>query len=189
MKKETKNQGLQAFKLRDHLVPFLFKEFKAEEEVAMPNLQTKSIKLHKTSSLSRTINLVHRQYEDDTHKYDYRIHFKIRTVRGGRKYDGALYKTYKDSFEKLYFSAADNQYINGFFEDLFRNAFVFYVNGSKQFSEMAIRAVINDFIDEYDLLELGFDTEALRMLYYRETAKENKLTRFQHKIANRVYNY
>tara|TARA_R110002050_G_scaffold69507_2_gene150336 strand:+ start:18281 stop:18850 length:570 start_codon:yes stop_codon:yes gene_type:complete len=180
---------LSPFKLRDHLVPFLFNEFKSEETVEMPYLKTKAIKLNKTSSLSRTINLVHSKYEDNTQVYDYRIQFSIKMVRGGKKYESALYKTRKDQHELLCFSDNDNQFINGFFEDIFRMAFIFYVNGSKQFTTCGIKEVINDFIDTYDLLELGFDTETLRILYYRETGKENKLTRFQHKIANRVNNY
>lgn len=189
LKLESFEKELLPFRLRDHLVPFLFNEFKTEEAAIMPNLITKAIKLHKTSSLSRTINLVHSKYEDNTHLYDYRIQFSIKMVRGGKKYESALYKTLKDEHERMYFSETDNQYINGFFEDIFRTAFIYYVNGSKQFTACGIKEVINDFIDTYDLLELGFDTETLRVLYYRETAKEHKLTRFQHKISNRVNNY
>ncbi|KAA2218263.1 hypothetical protein [Maribacter flavus] len=177
------------FRLRDHLVPFLFNEFKCEEAVVMPRLKTKAIKLHKTSSICRLINMVHSKYEENTHLYDYRIQFSIRIVKGGKKYDSALFKTRKDEHELLQFTEYDNNYINGFFEDIFRTAFIFYVNGSKQFTSVAIKEVINDFMDEYDLLELGFDTESLRILYYRETGKENKLTRFQHKSSNRVNNY
>jgi len=180
---------LVPFRLRDHLVPFLFNEFKSEESVVMPNLQTKSIKLHKTSSLSRTIALVHERYEEKPQQYDYRIQFSVRQVRGGKKFESSLYKTRKEGFEIMCFTESENQYINGFFEDIFRTAFIYYVNGSRQFTTDGIKAVINDFIDEYDLLELGFDTETLRILYYRENGKENKLTRFQHRISNRVNNY
>lgn len=189
MKLETFEKELVPFRLRDHLVPFLFNEFKTEESVVMPDFLTKVIKLHKTSSLSRTINLVHSKYEDNTHLYDYRIQFSIKTVRGGKKYESFIYKTQKDVHEMMCFSKADNQYINGFFEDIFRTAFIYYVNGAKQFAGSGTTKAVNDFIDRYDLLELGFDTEALRVLYYRETAKEHKLTRFQHRISNRVYNH
>lgn len=170
-------------------MPFLFNEFKAEEVVTMPRLQTKAIKLNRTSSICRIINLIHDKYEEDTQLYDYRIQFSIRMVQGGKKFESSLYKTKKDIHQILRFTEADNNYINSFFEDIFRTAFIFYVNGSKQFTTIGIKEVINDFMDEYDLLELGFDTETLRILYYRETAKENKLTRFQHKKSNRVINY
>lgn len=181
--------NLVAFRLRDHLVPFLFNEFKAEEMVSMPRLDTKSIKLNRTSSICRIINLIHAKYEDAAHLYDYRIQFSIKSVRGGKKFESALYKTRKDVHEVLCFTEADNNYINSFFEDIFRTAFVYYVSGSKQFTNISIKEVINDFMDEYDLLELGFDTETLRVLYYRESGKEHKLTRFQHKKSNRVINY
>lgn len=180
---------LVPFRLRDHLVPFLFNEFKAEEVVMMPRLQTKAIKLNRTSSICRIINLIHAKYEENTHLYDYRIQFSIRMVQGGKKFESSLFKSRKDVHEILRFTESDNTYINSFFEDIFRTAFIFYVNGSKQFTNIGVKEVINDFMDEYDLLELGFDTEALRILYYRETSKENKLTRFQHKKSNRVTNY
>ena len=180
---------LVPFRLRDHLVPFLFNEFKSEETVVMPRLQTKAVKLNKKSSLCRIISLVHGRYENDPQLYDYRIQFSIKMVRGGKQYESSLYKTKKEFHEMLSFTEHENQYINGFFEDIFRTAFIYYVNGSRRFTSDAIKEVINDFIDEYDLLELGFDVETLRILYYRETGKENKLSRFQHQMANRVHNY
>lgn len=187
--KNSKEKELLAFKLRDHLVPFLFNEFKAEEVVSMPNLETKAIKLNRKSSLFRIINLVHSKYETTVTQYDYRLQFSAKMVRGGRRYESALYKTNGKLHELLSFDARDNQNINGFFEDIFRTAFVYYVNGSRQFTKSAITKVIRDFMDEYDLLELGFDEESLRVLYYRENGKQNKLSRFQHQIANQVYNY
>jgi len=182
-------ENLVAFKLRAHLVPFLFKEFKSEESAFMPELKTKAVRLHKTSSLSRNIGLIHSQYEKNTALYDYRLQFSVHLGQGGKKYESSLYKTRKDVHELLSFTAEDNQYINGFFEDIFRTAFIYYVKGSRRYTDAGIREIINDFMDEYDLLEVGFDTETLRILYYRETGKENSLSRFQHKIANRVTNY
>lgn len=187
--KNTKEKELLPFRLRDHLVPFLFNEFKAEEVVVMPNLQTKAIKLNRKSSLFRIINLVHSKYESSTEGYDYRLQFSIKMQKGGRRYESALYKTKGTVHEIISFDARDSQNINAFFEDIFRTAFIYYVNGSKQFTSSAVKEVIDDFMDEYDLLELGFDSESLRVLYYRETGKENKLSRFQHQIANRVTNY
>jgi len=155
----------------------------------MPELKTKAVRLHKTSSLSRNIGLIHSQYEKNTALYDYRLQFSVHLGQGGKKYESSLYKTRKDVHELLSFTAEDNQYINGFFEDIFRTAFIYYVKGSRRYTDAGIREIINDFMDEYDLLEVGFDTETLRILYYRETGKENSLSRFQHKIANRVTNY
>lgn len=189
MKQALKQKMLFPFRLRDHLVPFLFNEFISEEVVVMPNLKTKAIKLVKTSSLSRTIALVHSRYELNHDLYEYRIQFSIKTVRGGKQYESALYKGKNNDQQQLCFSEADNLYINGFFEDIFRTAFIYYVNGSRQFTEYGVREVINDFMDTYDLLELGFDTETLRILYYRETGGQNKLSRFQNQMSNRVYNF
>lgn len=180
---------LHPFKLRDHLVPFLFNEFKSEQAVLMPGLKTKVIKLNRRSSLCRIITLVHEKYEINLRPYDYKIQISIKRVRGGIRYSSSLYKSYKNIYEKLCFTESDNYFINGFFEDIFRSNFVYYVKGGKSTESGRIKDLINDFIDEYDLLELGFDYEAMRVLYYRETAKDTKLSRFQHKITNRIQNY
>jgi len=189
---------LEPFKLRDHLVPFLFDEFKSEQTVIMPGLKTKAIKLNRRSSLCRIITMVHARYDEKVCvepnspgiTYDYKLQFSIKMGLGGMKYESSLYKSYKHIYEKLYFSKSDNQVVNGFFEDIFRTAFIYYVSSAKDDAKCGnIRAAINRFMDKYELLELGFDNEALRVLYYRETGKENKLSRFQHKMANKVYNF
>ena len=177
------------FRLRDHLVPFLFNEFKSEESVVMPDITSKAIKLNKKSSLCRIISLVHSRYENHTESYDYKIQFSIKQVRGGIQYESSLYKIRKQVFERMSFSASDNKIINGFFEDIFRTAFLYYVNGSKKYTIDNIKLAINDFIDHYDLLELGFDSESLRALYYRENGDTEKLSRFQYQMTNRVNNY
>lgn len=179
----------EAFSLRDHLVPFFFNEFKSEETVVMPDVKTKAIKLHQNSSLCRIINLVHSRYEKDTERFEYKIQFTIKQERGIKRYHSILYKNFKSNFNVLSFLPSDNMFINGFFEDIFRTAFLYYVSGYNDVAELGgVSAAINDFMDKYELLETGFDPEALRILYYR-AKKENKLSRFQHKMANRVTNY
>jgi hypothetical protein len=186
--KKNNDIALVPFSLRDHLVPFFFNEFKSQETVVMPDVRTKAIKLNKHSSLCRIIGLVHARYEADVFKYEYKIQFTIKEVNGIKRYQSILYKNYKHIFLPLAFERADNLFVNGFFEDIFRTAFLYYVTGYNEVANMGgVTEAINDFMDKYELLETGFDPEALRVLYYRER-KSNKLSRFQHKIANRVTN-
>jgi len=169
-------------------VPFFFNEFKSEETVVMPDMRTKAIKLNFHSSLCRIIDLVHSRYEDSAHRYEYKIQFTIKEERGVKRYNSVLYKFHKHIYEPLSFERADNLFINGFFEDIFRTAFLYYVSGYNEVAELdGVTNAINAFMDEYELLETGFDPEALRVLYYRQR-KGHKLSRFQHKIANRVTN-
>jgi len=186
--KRNEDIELLPFSLRDHLVPFFFNEFKSHETVVMPDVRTKAIKLNKHSSLCRIIGLVHSRYEEDTQRYEYKLQFKIKEERGIKRYQSVLYKNHRNIFEPLAFERADNLFINGFFEDIFRTAFLYYVSGYSELAQHGtVTAAIHDFMDKYELLETGFDPEALRVLFYRER-NDNKLSRFQHKIANRVTN-
>ncbi len=189
MTKTKADIELFAFSLRDHLVPFFFNEFKSEETVQMPDLNSKAIRLYRMSSLCRVISLVHSRYEEECSKYDYKIQFVITTKKSVKRYNSMLYKVYKNEFEILEFSKADNNFINGFFEDMFRTAFLYYVSGyNGKENPGGITAAINDFAEQYGLEQLGFDLESLRVLWYRNR-NSVKLGRFQNRMANRVHNY
>ena len=180
---------LNPFSLRDHLVPFFFNEFKSEELVKMPGMQTKAVKLYQKSSLCRMIGLVHSKYEEDTYKYEYKLQFTINYNKGVKKYNSILYKCYKESFCALNFSTTDNNFINGFFEDLFRMSYLYFITGyTENVTSEVLSEAIRSFSDRYELQDTGVDFDALRALWYRNR-DQMKLSRFQNQMSNRVVNY
>jgi len=182
-------KSTQIFSLRDHLVPFFFNEFKSEELVKMPGIETKAVKLYKKSSLCRMISLVHTRYEEDTSKYEYKLQFTINYSKGVKKYNSLLYKCHRDKFTVLKFSVLDNNFINGFFEDLFRMSYLYFITGyTENVTSELLSEAIRSFSDRYGLQDTGVDFDALRALWYRNK-DEMKLSRFQKQMANRVINY
>lgn len=176
------------FKLRDHLVIFLFNEFKSEQSVLYKNIKTKAIKIDNKSSLGRIIRAISEKYNYPSPDY-FKIQFTIRFAEGRKKYEGQLFKQIKEDFLPMEMTEFDINTINAFFEDLFRTCFVFYVDGFCMADpNKKMRNVINTFIEEYQLDDVGFDTEALRVLYYREKKKLHKLSRFQKQCTNRAIN-
>ena len=83
-------------------------------------------------------------------------------------------------------SAVNN--INYLIEDMFRIAFIYYVDGGLA-AHRNVTESIDAFIDKYDLLEVGFSNNNLRTLYYREKKKGCKLSRMQYHSSNRVMNF
>jgi hypothetical protein len=102
---------------------------------------------------------------------------------------GVLYVEIDKIKEKLMLSEESVNSINYLIEDMFRIAFVYYVDGGTGSGKSKITTAIDCFIEKYDLLEVGFSNNNLRTLYYREKKKGCKLSRMQYHSSNRVMNF
>src|SRR5690606_38863048 len=122
----------------------------------------KAIKINNKSSLGRIIRVISEKYNYKT-PGNFKIQFTIRYTDGRKKYEGSLFKQVKNEYFPLEISDFDANTINAFFEDIFRMSFIFYIDGIvKADPKMPMRRAINYFIEEYELDDVGFDTEALR---------------------------
>ena len=103
------------------------------------------------------------------------------------KYSGKVYTDVSGTKEILMMEEFRVIDFNSLLEDMFRVSMIYFIDGCTS-AGMSILGAINKFIDKYDLHEVGFDTEAIRMLYFREKKTPN-LFRFQSQSSNRVLNY
>mgnify|MGYP006193732515 CR=1 FL=1 len=174
--------------IRPHLVSFLFKELEGKEASYM-NTKSKTIKIYPFSSLgkilySQLINHIKIGRNDQ-----YLIFLSIEKKRN-LEFQGQLCMEVKKLYENLLLPEANVRNINNLLEDIFRIAFIYYVNGCMEHSsEPSITKAVDSFIEKYELLEVGFSNETLRRLYYREKNKSKHLSRLQNQSSNQVVNF
>ena len=172
-------------KIRDHFVPFLFREFEGKE--ASYSIRTaKSIVFLPSSSLTSYL-YAQINYKKTKRRQDKFLIFLTIDQTVPKTYSGMVYVQKDGVKEKLFLQEQQVRDFNNLIEDIFRMALTYYIDGCLE-CDLPLYKAIDRFIDKYDLLEVGFDFETLRGLYYREK-KTSKLFRFQSKSANRVLNY
>jgi hypothetical protein len=175
-------------KLRPHLIPFFYQEFK--EEVAAHYLQhkVKACKLSATSSLGKIIRITLEKSKQPIKPQKYYVYFSIPTKIS--KCTAQVYVTEKGKTSFLKVPEKVALHINEIFEDLFRYTFVTRINNVLKYApDLKLDNLILDFMKEYDLEEFGFRLDSMRHLYHREKKKAFFLSRFQSQCSNRVYNY
>lgn len=173
--------------IRPQLVPFLFKELEGSEANYMSK-QVKSIIIYPSSSLGK---FLYSQFEKSVKlkKKDKFIIYLTIEKKTFNIFYGLLYVEIDKIKEPLMLSEESVNAINYLIEDMFRIAFIYYVDGGIANSKIEVTAAIDSFIDKYDLLEVGFSNNNLRTLYYREKKKGCKLSRMQYHSSNRVMNF
>jgi len=157
--------------IRPHLVPFFFKEFEGKEAAYLGKKVT-AIKVASFSSLGHMMRLFTMQVPKEGKSTDhFNIYLSVEDTPDGKKYEGNYYRYHSgpDSFLDLPQDVHDA--INDLMEDIFRMAFISFIDGYMIAPKAVIIQGINTFIDKYDLLEVGFSTESMRTLYYREKKK------------------
>ncbi|OIQ22030.1 MAG: hypothetical protein BM557_01230 [Flavobacterium sp. MedPE-SWcel] len=174
--------------IRPHLIPFFFKEFEGEQATYL-NKEVTAIKISTRSSLGKMIRMFMIKAETPVKSEFYQLYLSVADTPSGKAFEGTAYSFESGSKSFLELPPDVNKVINDLLEDIFRITFVFFVQGYMHHGKPNITKAINEFIDMYDLLEVGFCNEKLRQLYYREKRKNKKVSRLQFRIANRVTNY
>ena len=172
--------------IRPQLVPFLFKEFEGKQAhydcrtvKSVVFLPSSSI----TSYLYTQINYTKNTLKQDKFLFYFTVDQKIQ-----KTFSGTVYIDKEGVKETLYMTEQKVRDFNNLLEDMFRVSMIFYVDACVEVAGMSVPKALEKFIDKYDLYEVGFDIEALRVLYFREK-KTSNLYRFQSKSANRVMNF
>ena len=174
--------------IRPHLIPFLYKEMEGTEANYMSR-RTKSIKIYPFSSLGKFFYSQMSQY-GAIGKQDQLMLYLVIEKKSLNVYYGYLYASIKKVNDMVYMEEYQVKEINNLIEDIFRISFIYYVDGFLEHNAMGqITQGIDRFIEKYDLLELGFNTDGLRRLYYREKAKGAQMSRMQYQSATRVNNF
>lgn len=177
-------------KIREHLVPFFFKESDGKE-VTYGNKRVKAVLYSPmVSTVGRIIRLLMVKAERHLNVDNFNLFLTISDNGNGKKYEGQFYKheSGRNSFLMLPKEANDD--INDLLEDMFRMSFISYMNGCVENNgEAVVTSAIDKFIDKYELLEFGFSNDTLRRLYYREKKNCKIIARFQTKKSPKIMNY
>jgi hypothetical protein len=174
--------------IRPHLVSFLFKELEGKEASYM-NTKSKTIKIYPFSSLGKILYSQLVNHIKIGRNDQYLIFLSIEKKRN-LEFQGQLCMEVKKLYENLLLPEPNVRNINNLLEDIFRIAFIYYVQGCLEHDKEAnVTKAIERFIDKYELLEAGFSNETLRRLYYREKSKNKHLSRLQNQSSNQVTNF
>ncbi len=174
--------------IRPHLIPFLFKEMEGTEANYMTR-KTKSIRIYPFSSLGKFLYAQMAAYTS-IGKQDQFLLYLTTEKKSLNVYFGYLYATIDKVNDRVLLEESQVSEINNLIEDIFRISFIYYLDGFLEHNPAGqIRRAIDMFMDKYDLLELGFNNEGLRRLYYREKEKSAKMSRMQYQSTNRAVNF
>lgn len=164
--------------IKPHLVSFFFREMEGEE-INYLNYRAKAITLAFSSSINKIIRISLQKADIPVKLNNYRM---LLSISDKREYKGSIYKIDSDKKHFLCLPEEINNDINDLLEDIFRIAFVYYVMGhAESDSKKQVIIAINKFIDNYELLEFGFDQESLRRYYYREMNNNYTMSRLARK--------
>lgn len=173
------------------MVPYFFKEFDGHKSVYLGK-QVTSIKISSSSSLGQIMRLFMVRVDVPQKPSDhYNIYLTVEDTPSGKKYEGNFYRYESGARSFLKMPEDVNKALNELLEDIFRMAFVNFVDGAvagkqtRRSNNAGVIEAIDKFIDTYDLLEVGFNTESMRTLYYRGKNR-GRLVRFQNRPTNRA---
>lgn len=173
-------------KLRKHLIPFFYKEFEGIEGRYF-NKKVKAAKIVLGSSIGKMIahSLQRCDYPKKAEKFN--LFITIFLSDKEKSCEAELYRFVSGSYYFLEVSKETTEEINDIFEDFFRMALVYAVEyGTKYNKNIKVIDVLTSFMVDYELDEYGYTIESLRKVFHR--GKDQKVTRTQKKIANRVKN-
>ncbi|WP_341221881.1 hypothetical protein [Polaribacter atrinae] len=182
-------QSIVPIKVRPHLIPFFYKEFKADTDAHYLKNRVRACKIVINSSLGKMIRITLEKSDYPVKPQKFYIYFSV-PDKVSDKATAEIYQTVKgsNSFLKVPEKVASD--INDIFEDLFRYNFVLTVSTALKYApNLKVEKVILDFMTEYNLEEHGFRLDTMRSLYNREMRESLSLKRFQSKSSNRVLNF
>jgi hypothetical protein len=168
--------------IRQHLIPFFFKESEGEEFL-YGNKRGKSVLFSPmVSTVGRIIRLLMIKSGKPLNVDNFNLYLSISDTSNGKQYLGQFYKHENGRNSFLMLPKEANDDINDLLEDIFRMSFVSYMNGCiENNGEAVVTMAIDKFINKYDLLEFGFSNDTLRRFYYREKKNSKIIQRFQAK--------
>jgi hypothetical protein len=167
--------------IRQHLVSFFFKESDGET-ARYGNRVVKSVLFSPdVSSVGRIFRLLLEKSNNFEKINNFNLYITIIDNVQTKSYQGQFYKHVNGANSILKLPEQASKDINDLLEDIFRMAFVSYVNGAMEHTTMPIVQIIDKFIDKYDLLEVNFSNDTLRRMYYREKTKKALVSRYQMK--------
>lgn len=185
-------QILFPVKIRKHLIPFFYKEFSGMEGNYLGK-QVKACKINMTSSLGFLLRTTLEKADIPIRADKYYLYISMIDQDKEAKLYGCL------SGKKSWLKVPDriNERVNDIFEDYFRIAFIYFVDGmlrankfmSENERDIVATTAITEFMVDYELDENGFELESLRRLYNRGKEEDHKISRLQVKTSNRVMNY
>lgn len=174
--------------IRQHLVPFFFKESDGKE-ARYGNRVVKSVLFSPmVSSVGRIIRLLMVKSNNFEKIENFNLYLSVIDNPNGKNYTGQFYKHIAGANAILKMPEQASNDINDLLEDIFRMAFVSYINGAIEHADANVVQTIDKFIEKYDLLEFGFCNDTLRRMYYREKKKNRLLSRYQIKKSKKGIN-
>lgn len=165
--------------IRPHLVPFFFKESDGKEYRYANRVVKTVFYSSSTTTIGKIIRLLMVKSNMPLKVDDFNLCLSVEEVCHKKKYEGTIYRyeSGRNHFLKLPEDA--NNDINDLMEDMFKMAFVKFIDGCLHDNPKAnVVKAIDKFIDDYDLLEFDKTNETMRRLYYREKKKQGCLVRF-----------
>ena len=179
------NNTIVPVKIRPQLVPFLFKEFEGKE-ASYDFRKAKSVLFLPSSSITSYL-YTQINYSKTIKKQDKFIFYLTIDYKSTKIFNGIVFIDKQGVKETLMMEEQKVRDFNNLLEDMFRVSMIYFIDACVE-CDLPILKAFEKFIDKYDLYEVGFDTESLRRLYYREKKTPN-FFRFQSKSANQVLNF
>lgn len=102
----------------------------------------------------------------------FQLYLSVSDTPKGKVFEGTAYLFESGSNNFLELPSDATKVINALMEDVFRTAFIYFIDGYMKTPKAELVTAINLFIDEYELLEFGFSYETMRKIYYREKKKD-----------------
>ncbi|WP_372744297.1 hypothetical protein [Lutibacter sp.] len=187
------SQSIIPVKIREHLIPFFYEEFKGVEAHYL-NKRVKACKISMTSSIGKMLRITLEKSGYPLKEIDkigkFNMYIAVSDSEASKTASAKIYKYVSGqySFLKVPYQVAED--INDILEDQFRIAFVNRVKGALRFSpKTKVQDIISDFMVEYSLDEYGYKIASLQRLYNRSVAENKTMSRMQSKVSNRVLNY
>lgn len=174
--------------IRKHLVPYFFKESEGEVFSYGKHKVKTALFSSDISSVGTIIRRLMTKSGNPLKVDNFNLCLKVVDEGSHKSYSGQFYKHESGRNSYLMLPEEANNDINNLLEDIFRMAFVSYMNGAIENGAEVI-ATIDKWIDKYELLEFGFSNDTLRRLYYREKKNGKIIARFQKKKTVMVMNY
>ncbi|MES2487569.1 MAG: hypothetical protein V4581_16685 [Bacteroidota bacterium] len=159
--------------IRPHLVAFFFKEMEGDTAVYLGKT-VKAAKVSLSSSLGKAMRMFMMSVPHPVKPMEslYQVYLSVEDdPEHGRHYTGNFYKFESGSRNWLELPEEVAHDLNLLMEDIFRSAFISFMDGYMVHQEAVINQGIDYFINKYDLLETGFSTDSMRQLYSREKKK------------------
>ena len=144
------SQSIVPIKIRPHLVPFFYKEFKGTEEAHYLNKRVKSCKISLTSSLGKMIrnSLLQISYPEKIDKFN--VFISVTDVEK-KEYTAEIYKCVSGQYSFLKVPEKVAADINDILEDQFRLVFFKTVESAVKYApKIKIKEVIEDFMIAYN---------------------------------------